>query len=108
HPRLTRLREAGMALEAVQAQAGHASIEAGPGLSAAGQRLAGWPGPACGRVGRCWYRSGRRDAGRARGRSPVSALPAHERPSPGWHAEAEWAQIAAVALARTRNHRSGK
>jgi hypothetical protein len=23
--------------------------------------------------------------------------PAHERPSPGWHAEAEWAQIAAAA-----------
>ena len=28
---LTRLREAGMALEAVQAQAGHASIESGAG-----------------------------------------------------------------------------
>jgi site-specific recombinase XerD len=27
----------------------------------------------------------------------VSALPAHDRPSPGWHAEAEWAQIAAAA-----------
>jgi len=27
----------------------------------------------------------------------VSALPAQERPSPGWHAEAEWAQIAAAA-----------
>ena len=27
HTRLTRLREAGMALEAIQAQAGHASIE---------------------------------------------------------------------------------
>jgi site-specific recombinase XerD len=27
----------------------------------------------------------------------VSALPAQERPSPGWHAEAEWAQIAASA-----------
>jgi integrase len=34
---LTRLREAGMALEAVQAQAGHASIEAGPRLPAPGQ-----------------------------------------------------------------------
>ena len=41
HTCLTRLREAGMALEAVQAQAGHASIEAGPGLPAPGQRLAG-------------------------------------------------------------------
>jgi integrase len=40
HTCLTRLREAGMALEAVQAQAGHASIEAGPGLPAPGQRLA--------------------------------------------------------------------
>ncbi len=29
--------------------------------------------------------------------APVSALPARERPSPGWHAEAEWAQIAAAA-----------
>jgi site-specific recombinase XerD len=27
----------------------------------------------------------------------VSALPARERPSPGWHAEAEWAQIQASA-----------
>ena len=27
----------------------------------------------------------------------MSALPARERPSPGWHAEAEWAQIAAAA-----------
>jgi len=27
----------------------------------------------------------------------VSALPAHERPSPGCHAGAEWAQIAAAA-----------
>jgi hypothetical protein len=27
----------------------------------------------------------------------VSALPARERPSPGWHAEAEWAQIEASA-----------
>ncbi len=33
HPRLTRLREAGMALEAVQAQAGHRSIESTRGLS---------------------------------------------------------------------------
>jgi integrase/recombinase XerD len=41
HTCLTRLREAGMALEAVQAQAGHASIEAGPGLPAPGRRLAG-------------------------------------------------------------------
>jgi integrase/recombinase XerD len=41
HTCLTRLREAGMALEAVQAQAGHLSIEAGPGLPAPGQRLAG-------------------------------------------------------------------
>jgi integrase/recombinase XerD len=41
HTCLTRLRQAGMALEAVQAQAGHASIEAGPGLPAPGQRLAG-------------------------------------------------------------------
>ena len=42
HTCLTRLREAGMALEAVQAQAGHASIKAGPGLPAPGQRrLAG-------------------------------------------------------------------
>ena len=32
HTCLTRLREAGMALEAVQAQAGHLSIEAGPGF----------------------------------------------------------------------------
>jgi integrase/recombinase XerD len=41
HACLTRLREAGMALEAVQAQAGHRSIEAGPGLPAPGWRLAG-------------------------------------------------------------------
>ena len=27
----------------------------------------------------------------------MSALPARERPSPGWHAEAEWSQIAAAA-----------
>jgi hypothetical protein len=27
----------------------------------------------------------------------VSALPARERPSPGWHAEAEWARIEAAA-----------
>src|SRR5215470_5856283 len=53
HPCLTRLREAGMALEAVQAQAGHASIEAGPGLPAPGQRRAGRPVPACGRADRC-------------------------------------------------------
>jgi integrase len=37
HTCLTRLREAGMALEAVQAQAGHRSIEAGPGLPAPSQ-----------------------------------------------------------------------
>ena len=37
HTCLTRLREAGMALEAVQAQAGHASIEAGPHLPAPGR-----------------------------------------------------------------------
>jgi integrase/recombinase XerD len=36
HACLTRLREAGMALEAVQARAGHLSIEAGPGLPAPG------------------------------------------------------------------------
>jgi integrase/recombinase XerD len=36
HTCLTRLREAGMALEAVQARAGHLSIEAGPGLPAPG------------------------------------------------------------------------
>ena len=36
HTCLTRLREAGMALEAVQAQAGHLSIEAGQGLPAPG------------------------------------------------------------------------
>jgi integrase len=53
HTCLTRLREAGMALEAVQAQAGHRPIEAGPGLPAPGQRLAGWPVPACSRVDRC-------------------------------------------------------
>ena len=71
HTCLTRLREAGMALEAVQAQAGHASIAAGPGLAAPGQRLAGRPVPACGRADRCGYRGGRRDAGRERGRSSV-------------------------------------
>jgi len=53
HTCLTRLREAGMALEAVQAQAGHASIEAGPGLPAPGRRLAGRPVPARGRADRC-------------------------------------------------------
>ncbi len=37
HTCLTRLREAGMALEAVQAQAGHASIETGPDLPAPGR-----------------------------------------------------------------------
>ena len=37
HTCLTRLREAGMALEAVQAQAGHASIEAGADLPAPGR-----------------------------------------------------------------------
>jgi integrase len=37
HTCLTRLREAGMAREAVQAQAGHASIEAGPHLPAPGR-----------------------------------------------------------------------
>jgi integrase len=37
HTCLTRLREAGMALEAVQAQAGHASTEAGPDLPAPGR-----------------------------------------------------------------------
>jgi integrase len=36
HTCLTRLREAGMALEAVQAQAGRASIETGPYLPAPG------------------------------------------------------------------------
>ena len=41
HTCLTRLREAGMALEAVQARAGHAPVGAGPGLPAPGQRLAG-------------------------------------------------------------------
>jgi integrase/recombinase XerD len=34
---LTQLRKAGMSLEAVQAQAGHASIEAGPHLPAPGR-----------------------------------------------------------------------
>ena len=41
HTCLTRLREAGMALEAVQAQAGHRSIESTPRLPAPDQRLAG-------------------------------------------------------------------
>ena len=41
HTCLTRLREAGMALEAVQAQAGHAVDRVHPGLPAPGQRLAG-------------------------------------------------------------------
>jgi hypothetical protein len=97
HTCLTRLREAGMALEAVQAQAGHASIEAGPGLPAPGQRLAGRPVPARGRADRRRHRGGRRDAGHARGSRPVSALPAQQRPSPGWHAGAEWAQIESAA-----------
>jgi integrase/recombinase XerD len=37
HTCLTQLRKAGMSLEAVQAQAGHASIEAGPHLPAPGR-----------------------------------------------------------------------
>ena len=41
HTCLTRLREAGMALEAVQAQAGHPLDRVDPGLSASDQRLAG-------------------------------------------------------------------
>ena len=48
HTCLTRLREAGMALEAVQAQAGHRSIEAGPG-STCTWPATGWPGSTCGR-----------------------------------------------------------
>src|SRR6266513_1629718 len=93
HTCLTRLREAGMALEAVQAQAGHASIEAGPGLPAPDQRLAGRRIPAGGRAHRRRYRRRRRDAGRARGGRPVSAVPAPERQAAGWHADAEWAEI---------------
>ena len=97
HTCLTRLREAGMALEAVQAQAGHASIKAGPGLSAPGRRLARRPVPARGRARRRRHRGSRRDAGRPRGSGPVSTLPARQRPSPGGHAGAEWAQIEAAA-----------
>ena len=41
HTCLTRLREAGMALEAVQAQAGHRFDRVDPDLPAPGQRLAG-------------------------------------------------------------------
>jgi site-specific recombinase XerD len=45
HTCLTWLREAGMALEVVQAQAGHRSIESTPHLPAPDQRLAGRPVP---------------------------------------------------------------
>jgi integrase/recombinase XerD len=70
HTCFTRLREAGMALEAIQAQAGHASIEAGPPLPAPGQRLAGAGVPAGG--------GGDRGAGHParRGSRPVSVSPA--------------------------------
>jgi site-specific recombinase XerD len=86
-----------MALEAVQAQAGHASIESTRVyLHLANDWLADQYLRAAELID-ADTAAGRRDAGRARDRSPVSALPAHERPSPGRHAEAEWAQIAAAA-----------
>ena len=101
HTCLTRLREAGMALEAVQAQAGHRSDRVDPGLPAPGQRLAGRRVPARGRADRRRYRRRRRDAGRADGGRPVSALPARgpaaSRAVPGSIAAAQWAQIRAAA-----------
>ena len=56
HTCLTRLREAGMALEAVQAQAGHRVDRVHPGLPAPDQRLAGRRVPARRRADRRRYR----------------------------------------------------
>ena len=47
HTCLTRLREAGMALEAVQAQAGHLSIESTQVWSTCIWPTTGWPGNTC-------------------------------------------------------------
>ena len=72
-----------------------------PGLPAPGQRLAGHRIPARCRADRRRYRRGRRDAGRAAGGGPVSALPARgpaaSRAVPGSIAAAQWAQIRAAA-----------
>ena len=94
HTCLTRLREAGMALEAVQAQAGHASIESTRVyLHLANDWLAGRV-PARGRADRRRYRRRRRDAGRARGGRPVSAAP---RPPSG---SRRWLAIAGARVGR--------
>jgi site-specific recombinase XerD len=101
HTCLTRLRETGMALEAVQAQAGHASIESTRVyLHLANDWLAGGV-PAGRRADRRRYHSGRRDAGRAAAGRPVSGQPARSpatgRAVTGSTAAAEWAQIEATA-----------
>ena len=57
HTCLTRLREAGMALEAVQAQAGHRSDRIHPRLPAPDQRLAGRSVPARRRADRRRYKA---------------------------------------------------
>ena len=90
-----------MALEAVQAQAGHAAHRVDPGLPAPGQRLAGRGVPARRRADRRRCRRRRRDAGRARGGRPVSARarprPGASRAVAGSIAAAQWAQIRAAA-----------
>ena len=69
-----------MALEAVQAQAGHRLDRVHPGLPAPGQRLAGRGVPARGRADRRRCRRRRRDAGRAR-RWPSGERAARPRPA---------------------------
>ena len=76
HTCLTRLREAGMALEAVQAQAGHRIDRVHPGLPAPDQRLARRGVPPRRRADRRRHGRGRRDAGRRKRWSPGERLPA--------------------------------
>jgi len=97
HTCLTRLREAGMALEAVQAQAGHRSIES----TRVYLHLAGRAVPAGGGADRRRPGRGGGGAGGAGGDRLVSAVPARE-PVPGQAvagatAAAEWAQLRAAA-----------
>jgi site-specific recombinase XerD len=83
HTCLTRLREAGMALEAVQAQAGHASIGVDAHLPAPGRRLARLPVPQSRRGDR--RAAVRRQA--SRGRCAVSAARSGHNglaPLPSW------------------------
>ncbi len=94
HTCLTRLREAGMALEAVQAQAGHASIESTRHLPAPGRRLAGVAVPQGGRGHR--RAAVRRQTGTQAVRDERAAAAAHLGAAGGRRSHKWWPRCAAT------------